>query len=108
MEAESNTPEYHVFNFDDGEYRTLFTKKFENRKPYEPPDPKKIYAFIPGTILKIYVKDKSKVKKGEPLLVFQAMKMNNVITAQMNGTIKKVYVKPGDLVPKTQLLLEFK
>jgi biotin carboxyl carrier protein len=108
MNIENTTPEYHTFNYDDSNYRTLFTKKFTDRKPYIPPDPKKIYAFIPGTIQKVHVKDKAKVKKGDPLLVFQAMKMNNIITAQINGVIKKIYVKNGDLVPKTQLLLEFK
>lgn len=108
MDPESNTPEYHTFNLDESNYRTLFTRKFTNRKPYEPPDHRKIFAFIPGTIIKVHVKDKKRVKKGEPLLVLQAMKMNNIITAEMNGTIKKVYVKAGDLVTKTQLLLEFK
>ncbi len=108
MEEEQNTPEYHTFNYEDGNYRTLYTRKFRERKPYTPPDAKKFFAFIPGTILKVHVKDKSRVKKGDPLLVLQAMKMNNIITAHENGTIKKVYVKTGDVVTKTQLLLEFK
>ncbi|HTX88954.1 MAG TPA: acetyl-CoA carboxylase biotin carboxyl carrier protein subunit [Bacteroidales bacterium] len=108
MDDQKNTPEYRTFNFDDGNYQTLFTKKFANHKPHVPRDPKKIYAFIPGTILKVYVKEKEKVRKGDPLLVLQAMKMNNILTAEISGSIKKIYVKNGDMVPKTQLLMEFK
>jgi biotin carboxyl carrier protein len=108
METENVQPEYITFNFEEGEYRTTYTKKFLNRKVYVPPDPKKVFAFIPGTIMKIHVKEKHRVKKGEPILVFQAMKMNNIITAPVTGVIKKVYVKVGDMVPKTQVLIEFK
>jgi biotin carboxyl carrier protein len=79
MDIENQESEYQTFNFEDGDYRTTFTKKFLNRKVYVAPDPKKVFAFIPGTIVKIYVKEKHRVKKGEPLLTFQAMKMNNIL-----------------------------
>jgi len=108
MDIENILPDYHTFNFEEGNYLTTYTKKFQNRKAYEVPDPKKIYGFIPGTIMKIHVKEKHKVKKGEPLLILQAMKMNNIITAPINGVIKKIYVKVGDMVPKAQMLVEFK
>ena len=108
MDIENPEPSYTVFNIEDGEYRTTLTKKFLTRKAYVPPDPKKIYAFIPGTIIMIHVKEKEKVKKGDPLLVFQAMKMNNILMAPINGVIKKVNVKVGETVPKTQILIEFK
>lgn len=100
--------DYHVFNFESGSHKTLLTKKFANRKPYTPPDFRLVYAFLPGTILEIFVKEKEKVKKGEPLLTFQAMKMNNIIKAPITGTIKKIYIKPGERVPKAQVLVEFK
>jgi biotin carboxyl carrier protein len=108
MENEEPKPEFHIFNFENVEYKTLYTKKFENRKPYTIPDPKKIYAFIPGTILKIHVKENHKVKKGEPLLILQAMKMNNILLSPLNGVVKKVYVKVGEMVPKSQMLVELK
>lgn len=101
-------PEYHLFNFESGSYQTKLTKKFQAREPYLPPDPKLIYAFIPGTIIEIFVKEKKKVKKGEPLLTFQAMKMNNLLKAPITGVIKKINVKPGERVPKSQVLIEFK
>ncbi|HSN49923.1 MAG TPA: biotin/lipoyl-containing protein [Bacteroidales bacterium] len=101
-------PEYHLFNFESGKYKTLLTKKYANRTPYQVPDIKLVYAFIPGTILEIFVKEKKKVQKGEPLLIFQAMKMNNILKAPITGTIKKINVKPGERVPKSQVLIEFK
>jgi biotin carboxyl carrier protein len=108
METDNPQPEFHTFNYDDGHYKTLYTRKFENRQPFVPKDPKKIFAFIPGTVMKVFVKDKAKIRKGDPLLVLQAMKMNNIITSQINGVIKKVHVKHGELVSKTQILVEFK
>src|SRR5271157_1851128 len=107
MNAGNKEPKYHLFNFEDGQFQTTFTKKFLNRKAYVVPDPKKVYAFIPGTIIKIFVKEKHKVKKGDPLLTFQAMKMNNILTAPIDGRIKKISVKAGDSFPKSQVLVEF-
>lgn len=100
--------DFHSFYIEEVEFRTQFTKKYIERKPYQPPDPKIISAFIPGTILKVFVKDNQRVKKGEDLIVLQAMKMNNHLTAPRNGTIRKVHVKQGERVPKNQVLLEFK
>ena len=100
--------ELHDFNYDGLVIRTEYTKKFANRKPYEPPDHRKMTAFIPGTIQKVFVKDKERVKKGASLLTLQAMKMNNIILAPFDGVIKKVHVKPGEVVVKNQLLVEMK
>ncbi|MFH1296220.1 MAG: biotin/lipoyl-containing protein [Bacteroidota bacterium] len=97
-----------AFTYEGVEYMTLLTKKFTDRKPYCPPNPKLIHAFIPGTIVKVFVKEKEKVKKGENLLSLQAMKMNNNLLASINGTIKKIHVKKGDVVVKKQLLVELK
>jgi acetyl/propionyl-CoA carboxylase alpha subunit len=102
------TPEYHIMNYEGAEYKTLYSKKFENRKPYTLHDSKKLTAFIPGTIIKVHVKEKAKVKKGDPLVVLQAMKMNNIILAPFNAVIKNVFVKKGDMVPKAFVLIELK
>ena len=108
MESNPDNTEYHMLNFDGSDFKTRLTKKFQNHKPYIPPDYKKIYAFIPGTIINVAVKEKQKVKKGEHLVVLQAMKMNNNISSHIDGSIKKIYVKKGDVVPKNFLLLELK
>lgn len=89
-------------------YKTHFTKKYANKKKYEPKDPKKITAFMPGTILELDVKIGDKVKKGDFLLILEAMKMKNRIFAEQDGTIKKIHVKIGDRIPKSTLLIEMK
>ncbi|MEI7724049.1 MAG: acetyl-CoA carboxylase biotin carboxyl carrier protein subunit [Bacteroidota bacterium] len=100
--------EFIDFKYEEISYRTTLTKKFANRTPYTPPDSRRVVAFIPGTILKVLVKEGHKVKKGDTLVVLQAMKMDNHLLATRNGTVKKVYVKQGEIVPKQYLLLELK
>ena len=93
---------------EDVKYKTRLTKKFLNRKPYEPVDPKKVLSFIPGTIKKVYTQKGKKVRAGDKLVDLEAMKMLNTIFAHENGTIADIYIKEGDMVPKNQLLLLFK
>ncbi len=100
--------EFTDFRYEEISYRTTLTKKFANRTPYKPADPKKVTAFIPGTIMTVFVKDGQKVKKGEKLLVLRAMKMDNHLLALRSGTIRKVHVKQGEVVPKNHLLVELK
>ena len=47
------------------------------------------------------------VKAGEALAVVEAIKMENVLTAQADGTIKKIRVKPGDSVAVDAVIMEF-
>lgn len=89
-------------------YKTLLTKKYLETKAYEPKDIKKITAFIPGTITKVYVKRNKKVKMGDKLVVLEAMKMRNDIISPIDGTIKEVNVKEGMKVTKKDILVEIK
>jgi len=93
---------------EDVKYKTRLTKKFLNRKPYEPVNPKKVLSFIPGTIKKIYTSKGKKVKAGDKLIDLEAMKMVNTIFAHENNIIADIYIKEGDMVPKNQLLILFK
>ena len=95
-----------VLNIDNVEYRTTLTKKYRDRVKYQPLDPKKIVAFIPGTIVDVFVKKGKKVAEGDKLMNLEAMKMVNEVAAPFDGKVKKVYVKKGDLVSKNQLLIE--
>jgi biotin carboxyl carrier protein len=45
------------------------------------------------------------VKPGDPLLILEAMKMENVLSAEIAGTIRDVHVKPGDMVEPGKLLV---
>ncbi len=55
----------------------------------------KISSPMPGTILDVKCKDGDAVKKGDVLLILEAMKMENEIVAPSDGTIKQVVVAKG-------------
>lgn len=87
-------------------YKTLLTEKYKNRKKWENPDPRKIVSDIPGTVIKVHVKEGQKVKEGELMMVLEAMKMKNKIYFSMDGVVKKIYVKAEERVPKNHLMIE--
>lgn len=89
-------------------YKTLLTKKYLNRKKYVPHDPEKIYSFIPGTILNVFVKKGQHVDHGDKLLILEAMKMKNEILCPFKGKVHEVHVKDGERVTKNQLLIVLK
>ena len=91
---------------DGDKYRTRYNSKFENRKIWKNPNPKKVTSSIPGTIVKVYTKVGEEVNKGDPMLILEAMKMRNKILFHMDGKVKAINVKEGEIVPKNHLLLE--
>ncbi len=97
---------YNTIDIDGVRYRTLLTEKYNQRKKYVEYNPKLMTAFIPGTIVDVYVKEGKKVKEGETMLILEAMKMRNQLQAPFDATIKKVLVKVNDLVSKNQLMIE--
>jgi biotin carboxyl carrier protein len=87
-------------------YITQLTRKYLNRPAYKPHDPKKIYSYIPGTVLEIFIKPGDELQEGDPLIILEAMKMRNIITVNVSGRIKAVHVKAGEIVPKNQIIVE--
>lgn len=67
---------------------------------------KTITAPMPGTILSIKVKQGDSVKKGQLLLMLEAMKMENEIKSGVDGVIASIAVKQGDSVNTGQVLIE--
>ncbi len=61
---------------------------------------------LPGNIMQIMVKVGDKVSVGDKLLMYEAMKMENVILAEKEGTINKVHVALGDTVLQDDVLIE--
>jgi biotin carboxyl carrier protein len=57
-----------------------------------------IRAPMPGTILQIVATPGTKVKRGQPVIVLEAMKMNNSIGAPRDGTITAILVKTGQSI----------
>ncbi len=70
-----------------------------------PPDRRQVRAFIPGIIHEIRVGEGGRVETGDVLLLLEAMKMYNEVTAIQSGRVEKVLVEAGDIVEKNQLLL---
>lgn len=65
-----------------------------------------VLAPIPGVIINISVKEGDMVKKGQELIVLEAMKMKNSIRAQRDGKVTSIKVRIGDHVTHSQALLE--
>jgi biotin carboxyl carrier protein len=68
---------------------------------------KDIKAPMPGLIIDIKVSAGQLVKKGEPILILEAMKMENILKAPMDVDIKSIEVKKGESVNKNQILIKF-
>jgi len=64
-------------------------------------------APMPGLVLSILVKEGDEIKKGDNLLVLEAMKMENIIKSPADVTIKSIKIKPSDKVEKNQVLIQF-
>jgi biotin carboxyl carrier protein len=60
---------------------------------------------MPGLVLKVLVKDGDVIKKGDNILVLEAMKMENSIKAPADATIKSVKIIAGDKVEKNQVMI---
>lgn len=87
-------------------YRTLLNKKYESRKKWEKPNPNHVISYIPGTIREVLVKEGQSVKKGDKLLILEAMKMMNSIEVPVDGRVKKIHVHSEKRVPKGFLMVE--
>ncbi len=98
--------EFENFRVGDTIYRTKLNRSYRERKPYTPPNAKHSLAFIPGTIAEINIKKGDKVKKGDIMMLLEAMKMQNQVKAPFDGVVKEIYVKVGQVVAKNFLMLE--
>ena len=63
---------------------------------------------MPGTVLKVAVSEGAKVKRGEHLLITEAMKMETTIQAPFDGVVKEIYVSAGESISTGDLLIEIK
>lgn len=66
-----------------------------------------IKAPMPGLVLSVLVAEGDEIKKGDSLLVLEAMKMENMIKSPTDGVIKKIAIKQGDKVEKNEVLVIF-
>ncbi|PLX04790.1 MAG: acetyl-CoA carboxylase biotin carboxyl carrier protein subunit [Marinilabiliales bacterium] len=70
----------------------------------------KVKAPLPGNILQIFAKEGDEVKKGDKLLQYEAMKMENDMLSEKDGIISKIKVAVGDSVLQDDelMILELK
>jgi len=66
-----------------------------------------VKAPMPGLILDILVEPGQEIKKGDQLMILEAMKMENVLKAQGEGVISSIEVTKGNSVEKNQVLIKF-
>ncbi len=66
-----------------------------------------IKAPMPGLILELKVSPGDEVKKGDVVLILEAMKMENIIKSPGDGTVKAVKAELGQSVEKNQTLIQF-
>lgn len=67
---------------------------------------KNVNSELPGTVTKINVSNGQHVKRGDVLLVIEAMKMANEIVSEVDGTVQRVAVTQGQSVNQGDLLVE--
>jgi biotin carboxyl carrier protein len=63
-------------------------------------------APMPGLVVNIPVAEGDVIKKGDVLLILEAMKMENALKAVADATVKKIMVKTGQAVEKNQVLIQ--
>lgn len=66
-----------------------------------------VKAPMPGMVLNVLVTEGTEVKKGDALIVLEAMKMENILKSPTDGVIKKVSAIKGNAVEKNQVLIQF-
>ena len=66
---------------------------------------KDVHAPMPGLVLDILVEPGQEIEAGTPLVILEAMKMENVLKAEGDGTVERIEVSKGDAVEKRQLLV---
>ncbi len=65
-----------------------------------------IKAPMPGLVLKILVEEGQILKKGDPVLILEAMKMENVFKTPTDATVKSILVTAGKAVEKGEILID--
>ena len=81
--------------------KVLNSKKDKAEKEY-------IKAPMPGKIIDVLVREGASVLRGEPLVILEAMKMQNEIVSPVSGTVVKVTARANTNVMKDDLLVEIK
>jgi propionyl-CoA carboxylase alpha chain len=74
--------------------------------PVSQPDNMIVKAPMPGILVSLPISVGDQVKLGQPLLVIEAMKMENVLKAPAKGSVMEIFVQPGDTLMRDQILVK--
>ncbi|WP_085524109.1 pyruvate carboxylase [Tuberibacillus sp. Marseille-P3662] len=78
-------------------------------KPKADPDnDKHLGATMPGTVIKVLVDEGEKVKKGDHLMITEAMKMETTLQAPFDGVVEKIHLKSNETIQTGDLLVEMR
>ncbi|WP_173916594.1 pyruvate carboxylase [Halobacillus sp. Marseille-Q1614] len=83
------------------------TSTVEERPKADKSNEKHIGASMPGTVLKVIAEKGEKVKKGDHLMITEAMKMETTVQAPFDGVIKNIYIQSNEAIHVGDLLIEF-
>ncbi len=94
----------HLFDADKNTLNFKFEDDFMERSKVAEADHKRVVAPMPGTVIKVCAV--GPVKKGDVLLIMEAMKMEHTIRAQKDGVVKAVRGKVGQFVSEGEQLID--
>ncbi len=93
--------EAHVYTTREAELVRLMPEKVA------PDTSKKLLCPMPGLVIAIHVVEGVEVKAGDALAIVEAMKMENILRAELDGTVKKINAKAGDSLSVDAVIMEF-
>ncbi len=90
----------------DSTVKQLSQAASSSKKKADPSDINQLGATINGSVVKVLVKEGQKVKKGDSLIVTEAMKMETTVQAPKGGIISKINVSEGEAIQNGDLMIE--
>jgi len=81
--------------------RKKYLEKHKVQSAVEP-----ITAPMPGKIVELLVEENMEIKEGDPIVILEAMKMQNEILSHVSGLVKKIHIRIDSIVNKDDILVE--
>jgi pyruvate carboxylase len=78
----------------------------QTKRKAEPTSREQIGATMSGSVLEVLVKKGDTVKKGQTLMITEAMKMETAVEARFDGKVERIYVTAGETITSGDLLIE--
>ncbi len=94
------------FHIDGTDYLTRLTRKVRERQPWQPADTSRVITQIPGVVTRILVRPGQRLRRGDGVVVLEAMKMRNEVESPWEGTVEAVLVQEGQTVPRGGVLVK--